>query len=107
MKSSSFGYLFFARAKRSLFNSRMAGQSSSLLRSRGESSAFKFLPWLLFLSRAKTQTAAEARTEQDHEQQQNFRMIALVASRQVSRAINIPAHLDPAAPPWPCRRVFG
>ena len=26
----SFGYLFFARAKRRFFNSRMAGQSSSL-----------------------------------------------------------------------------
>ena len=38
-----FWLLFFAQAKRRFFNSRMAGQSDSLLRSRSESSAFRLL----------------------------------------------------------------
>ena len=116
--------------RETLFNSRMTGQHGP---SRDPSGCARRSPVLLAcqggwrttrfaqtraplrpLSRCGARLAlrpekSEARTEQeqDHEQQQNFRMIALAASRQASQAIHILARLDPATPPWPCRHVFG
>ncbi len=64
-KSPSFGYLFFARAKRRFFNSRMADQSNSL--PEGERKLLT-LPWILLvllslLKHTKAEAKLKARTK--------------------------------------------